>query len=293
MSKTNGDGPKYEMDPETLEKVNNLKRWMEQKRHSYSTIKTYLSFVKSFFGRTGIGWNALTKSQISDYSHKEFIVKKKSFSSQNQWINAIKLFIKVNKMEHIRLDDIERPFKERVLPNVLSQDEVKRLFQCTPNLKHQTLLMMIYSCGLRIGEALDLQWVDIRRKEGLIYIRRAKGRKDRRVPLSEKLVIQLERYYRMFRSKKYVFEGVKGGKYSRSSASQVLKRSADRAKIRRKITLHTLRHSFATHLTKKGINIQYIQEILGHNSPKTTMIYTHLGGRDIRNVGSPLDDMDL
>lgn len=283
--------PGNKIDPESVEKIEAMKQWMEQKRYSYNTIKTYVSFVKLFFSQTSLTWAEVSRERIYAYNHSEFIARKKSYSSQNQWINAIKMFIKINGPENISLESIERPFKERSLPNVLSVEEVQRILNSTPNVKHKTLLMLIYGTGLRIGEALDLTWEDIRRHEGLIYIRRAKGRKDRRVPLPEKLLKQLEPYYRMYKPKKYIFEGVKGGRYSRNSASQVLKRSADRAGIRSKITLHTLRHSFATHLTNRGINIQYIQEILGHQSPKTTMIYTHLSGKDIRKISSPLDDL--
>jgi len=153
--------------------------------------------------------------------------------------------------------------------------------------------MLVYGAGLRIGEALNLRLHDIRSAESLIYIRRAKGKKDRRVPLSVKLLEILRAYYKSYRPSVYIFEGPDGGRYSNSSASQVLYRSAKRAGITSKVTLHTLRHSYATHLTNKGVNIQYLQEILGHNSPKTTMLYTHLSGKDISNIRSPLDDMDI
>ena len=185
------------------------------------------------------------------------------------------------------------PRKQRKLPNVLSVNEVKCLFISTPNLKHRALLMLVYGAGLRIGEALNMRLHDIRSTESLIYIRNGKGKKDRRVPLSAKLLEILRAYYKSYQPRIYVFEGPKGGRYSSSSASQMLQRSAKRAGISCKITLHSLRHSFATHLTNKGVNIQYLQEILGHNSPKTTMIYTHLSGKDISKIRSPLDDMEL
>jgi len=153
--------------------------------------------------------------------------------------------------------------------------------------------MLIYGAGLRIGEALNLSIHDIRSEESLIYIRGGKGKKDRKVPLSKKLLEVLRSYYKSYKPKSYLFEGASGGQYSRSSAGKVLQRAAKKAGITREITLHTLRHSYATHLTNKGVNIQYLQAILGYNSPKTTMLYTHLSGRDISNIRSPLDDMDL
>ena len=284
------------MDPLTqtvVVSIELMSRWMKQKRYSASTMSTYLSFVRQFFAATGVQPDNINKETIVQYNYRQFIRGGKSYATQNQWINAIKLYLKVNNLAIGDLEEIERPRKERKLPNVLSQDEVLAIFHNTPNLKHRALLMLIYGAGLRIGEALNLTIHDIRSEESLIYIRGGKGKKDRRVPLSLKLLEVLRSYYKAYRPKSYLFEGANGGRYSSKSASQVLKRSASRAGIARKITLHTLRHSYATHLTNKGVNIQYLQEILGHNSPKTTMLYTHLSGRDISNIRSPLDDMDL
>ena len=273
--------------------IDHMTRWMKQKRYSQSTIGTYVSFVRQFFGRTRLEPEQVTIEVIEQYNYQYFIQERRSYSSQNQWINAVKLYLTVNHLQIENLDSIQRPRKERKLPNVLSQEEVQSIFQATKNLKHRTLLMLIYGAGLRIGEALNLTIHDIRSKEHLIYIRGGKGKKDRRVPLSDKLLKMLRGYYKSYRPQTYLFEGAGGGRYSNKSAMQVLNRSVKKAGITRKITLHTLRHSYATHLTNKGINIQYLQEILGHNSPKTTMLYTHLSGKDISNIKSPLDDMDL
>ena len=189
--------------------------------------------------------------------------------------------------------EIERPRRERKLPEVLSRDEVQRIIQCVGNLKHRTLLIVIYGSGLRIGEALRLRWPDISRDERLIYIRNAKGSKDRRVPLPEKTIQALETYYPAYRTREYIFKGQNGGQYSDRSVQQVFKRAVKKAGIKRHVTLHTLRHSFATHLLESGADIRYIQEILGHNSPKTTMLYTHVSSKKISEFRSPLDDLDL
>lgn len=270
-----------------------MSRWMQQKRYSASTISTYLSFVRQFFGRTGLEPKEVTMEVIEQYNYQFFINVKRSYASQNQWINAIKLYLKINKLQVDHLETIQRPRKERKLPNVLSPEEVQAIFQQTRNLKHRTLLMLIYGAGLRIGEALKMTIHDIRSEEHLIYIRGAKGKKDRRVPLSDRLLEALRSYYKTYRPKHHLFEGADEGPYTSSSAAKVLQRAAKKAGITRSITLHTLRHSYATHLTNKGINIQYLQEILGHNSPKTTMLYTHLSGKDISNIISPLDDLDI
>ena len=268
-------------------------QWMQQKRYSTSTISTYLSFVRQFFAHTGLMPLEITLESIEQYNYQQFIKVRKSYATQNQWINAIKLFLKVNQLDIGDLNQIERPRRRRVLPNVLSPEEVQTLLLNTPNLKHRTLLMVIYGAGLRIGEALRLTIHDISSEEWLIYIRGGKGKKDRRVPLSPKLLEAMRRYYKAYRPKRYLFEGMNGKPYTSGSAARVLHRAAAKAGITKHITLHTLRHSYATHLTNNGVNIQYLQEILGHNSPKTTMLYTHLSGKDIKNIKSPLDDMDL
>ena len=154
--------------------------------------------------------------------------------------------------------------------------------------------MLVYSGGLRIGETLKLRLTDINSQRGLIEIRGGKGAKDRMVPLSGVLLKFLRDYYKAYRPKEYLFESGSGrGPYSTSSARKVFQRAVKQAGIKRKVTLHTLRHSYATHLLEKGVGLRYIQDILGHRSPKTTMIYTHVSGKKLKDVVSPLDDLDL
>ena len=155
------------------------------------------------------------------------------------------------------------------------------------------MLSLIYGAGLRVGEALRLQLKDVRPSEDLLYIRRSKGRKDRRVPLSATMLKLLRNYIQIYQPKQYIFEGQNGGMYSARSAQQLFKRACQRAKILLPVTLHTLRHSYATHLLEQGVGLRYIQEILGHSSPKTTMIYTHVSGKRLSEVRSPLEDLDL
>ncbi len=279
---------------EVRQKIVEYRQWLEQKRYRPTTVKTYVSFMHQFFSRHhGLSWDAISIDIITRYNYDEFIVKGKSYSAQNQWINAVKLYLRVNSLEVGDLVNIERPRRSKTLPNVLSSSEVQRILQVTTNVKHRTLLMLLYSSGLRIGEALDLQVKDIRSEEGLIYLRSAKGGKDRRVPLSPVLLKQLRLYYNLYRPRRHLFTGQSKDRYSNRSAANVLKRAAIKAGIKRRITLHTLRHSYATHLTQRGIGLRYVQDILGHQSPKTTMIYTQLSGNDLRTVRSPLDDMEL
>jgi len=282
----------YSVHPDVLEKIASMKHWMEQKRYSTSTVKTYVSMVKQFFAlHESVKWNDIPLTTIESYCYKEFIERQKSYSAQNQFISAIKIYFRTNHFTALEIDAIERPKKSTYLPNVLTKEEVRLVILSTSNIKHRTLLTIIYGAGLRIGEALKLRITDVRSEEGLLYIRGSKGKKDRRVPLSDTMLRMLREYYIAYRPKTYVFEGASGGLYSPSSAQKVLKRAVKQAGITIRVTLHTLRHSYATHLLESGVGLRYIQEILGHNNPKTTMIYTHVSGKKINEVRSPLEDL--
>ncbi|MDX1479692.1 MAG: tyrosine-type recombinase/integrase [Saprospiraceae bacterium] len=280
--------------PENIYRIDALEKWMRQKRYSASTIHTYLSLLKQFFAfHIPRLWNEITEQDIIDFNYNEIIRKNKAFATHNQFVNALKLFYRLHHDSLVIPENIERPRKVRKLPNVLTKQEVERIIQSTGNLKHRTLLALVYGSGLRIGEALRLEWTDVSRAEKLLYIRQSKGHKDRRVPLSDKQIKMLEDYYRAYRPRKYIFEGQDGGRYAHRSAQQVFKRAAHKAGIRRRVTLHTLRHSYATHLLEAGVGLRYIQDILGHSSPKTTMIYTHVSGKKIGEIKSPLEDLDI
>ena len=185
-----------------------------------------------------------------------------------------------------------RPKKPQKLPVVLSKEEISQLFNVINNLKHKALLALLYSAGLRIGEALQLTPEAIDSKRMLIRIEQAKGNKDRYTLLSESFLTLLRMYYKKYKPKTYLFEGQNGGAYTSSSAQKVLKRALRDAGITRTgVTLHTLRHSFATHLLESGTDLRYIQELLGHNSPKTTMIYTHVSSKSLQNIRNPFDEL--
>jgi len=279
---------------ETLEKIEEFQQWMEQKRYSNSSIKTYISFLKLFFADyPGKLWNEIHLKEVREYNHRKFIKTGQSYSSQNQFINALKLFYNLHKTERLNIDNIERPRRKKNLPGVLSKEEVQQIIGLINNNKHKCLLAFVYGAGLRIGEALSLELTDVRKEEKLLYIRKAKGMKDRRVPLSGKMLILFDAYKRTHLPRRYVFEGQKGGKYSATSAQQVFKRAVKKAGITVPVTLHTLRHSYATHLMESGVGLRYIQEVLGHSSPKTTMIYTHVSGKRLNEIRSPLEDMDI
>ncbi len=269
-----------------------FRRWMQEKRLSTNTVNTYQAVVKMFLRYLQLKKDTqLDSLWIQRFNHDYILKSGHSVSYQNQCINGIKKYYVFKGLE-LESITIERPKKERKLPVVLSKEEIKRLLNSIINLKHRTLLSLIYSAGLRIGEALRLQAYDIDRNRMLIHIRMAKGKKDRYTLLSQNILQLLEYYYKTYKPRDFLFEGQEGGSYTASSAQQILRKALKRAKIYKKgITLHTLRHSFATHLLENGTDIRYIQNLLGHNSPKTTMIYTHVSEQSLKNIKNPFDEL--
>jgi integrase/recombinase XerD len=207
-------------------------------------------------------------------------------------INALKLFYAEIIKKDLSVDQVKRPRREHPLPNVLSREEVRAVLRVLRNIKHRAMLSTIYACGLRRGELLNLKPQDIDSKRGLLIIRKAKGRKDRVVPVSEKIIVLLREYYRQYRPKYWLFEGIKPGtQYDERSLQQVLKKAIFLANVKKQVTLHWLRHSYATHLHESGVDIRFIQELLGHKSSKTTEIYTHVSTKSLKNIRSPFDDL--
>ncbi|WP_298782469.1 tyrosine-type recombinase/integrase [uncultured Polaribacter sp.] len=268
-----------------------FKRWLQQKRLSKNTVNTYTE-VTAFFLRYAL----LKKTEnysiklIEQFNYDFIFRANKSVSYQNQCINGIKKFLLFNGVE-IEQINIERPKKEKQLPSILSVDEVKAIFNNLTNLKHKTLLSLLYSGGLRIGEALNLKIENIDSKRMLIHIKQAKGKKDRYTLLSHSFLKLIREYYLAYKPTVFLFEGLNGKQYSNSSAQAVLKKALRNTKITKRVTLHTLRHSFATHLLENGTDIRYIQELLGHSSPKTTMIYTHVSQTSLKNIKNPFDEL--
>ncbi len=274
--------------------IGNFKKWMAQKRYSENTIHTYISMLQLFFRyQHPKKHEEINQTDILRFNTDYILANGFSYTYQNQMVNAIKLFYKQQDSTNLSLENIERPKKSKKLPQVLSIDEVKRILIHTSNLKHKTLLSLLYACGLRIGEALKLKIKDIDEGRGFMHIQSAKGAKDRYVPIPKQMILVLRQYIKAYNPRFYVFEGQNGGMYTAVSARQVLKRSIAKAEIQKPITLHTLRHSHATHLLENGTDLRFIQELLGHNSPKTTMIYTHVSTTSLDKIKNPFDDFEL
>ncbi len=263
-------------------------------RYSHETLKNYKSwFIQFLLYYPDRKPEQLGREEIEAYLL--FLIRKKqlSESSQNQAINAIKFYYEKVLGRNRETFYVTRPKKPKKYPNVLSEEEVSIILTALDNLKHQCILMAIYSAGLRLSEVVNLRKEDILVHQGYIHIRNAKGKKDRYTLLSPKFYDLLQRYYRKYRPEFWVFEGQYGGPYSKRSVQAVFKQALKRSRIKRNATVHTLRHSFATHLIQRGVDSMYIQDLLGHSSIKTTEIYTHLTKTDKRNLQSPLDNLDI
>ena len=210
-------------------------------------------------------------------------------SYQKAMLATLKKFYKEIFNREVNLSHLYPKRKENKLPKFLTQNEIKKIIDITENLKHKTIITTIYSCGLRLSELLELKISDIKSEQDCIVIRQSKGNKDRIVMLSPKLLDLLREYYKKYKPKEYVFEGQLGGKYSARSVQQILKKSIEIAKIKTQASVHTLRHSYATHLLENGTDIRIIKELMGHNSIKTTEIYTHITDVQKHKLRSPID----
>ena len=270
-----------------------FKSYMHYRRYSPNTIKTYTEALEIFFRFfQNRALESLTIENIIDFNNDYILKKNLSASYQNQVINAIKLFYRNRFNRAMEVDFIQRPRREKRLPNVLSKKEIKAILEAPTNLKHRAMISLIYACGLRRSELLNLTLKDIHSDRNLLFIRQSKGKKDRVVPISMKLIAMLRDYYKAFKPKTWLFEGqLAGEKYSERSIQLVLNQSVSKAKINKQVSLHWLRHSYATHLLESGTDLRYIQELLGHSSSKTTEIYTHVSTRNLQQIRSPFDDL--
>ena len=247
---------------EGKQKIEKYTQWLHSKRYSESTIKTYsegLQLFLKYYNDKPI--SEITNEDVILFNNNYILKNKLSASYQNQILSAVKLFFR--EMEHTKINSeiIHRPKRPKLLPNVLSKEEIKQILEAHTNIKHKTMLSLIYSCGLRRNELINLKPEDIDSKRKLIIIRQAKGRKDRIVPLSDKILILLREYYIIYKKPtRWLFEGVnKNEQYDERSLSNVLKQALEKAKITKPVSLHWLRHSYATHLLESGTDLRYIQ----------------------------------
>jgi integrase/recombinase XerD len=269
-------------------------RMCEQKLHlkgySQNTVKTYLQQFKDFL----VFYPDIHPIDIEEIEIRNYMLylveqKKISKSTQNQAINAIKFFYEHVLGQARKTYYIERPMKERLLPRVLSEEEVLQLLEYAPNIKHRCMLTLIYCAGLRRSELLNMKVGDVDMHRLVVFVSGGKGRKDRQSLLAKSAIPMLKEYMSTYKPKYWMFEGMLGEQYSATSLQKVLKDAARKASISKQVNLHMLRHSFATHLLESGTSTRYIQALLGHDSPKTTEIYTQVSRSALDRIQSPLD----
>ena len=267
---------------------------LKEIRYSDNTIKIYKSSFEEFINYYHkFDINKIDETQIISFLRYLVIERKVSTSYQNQVINAIKFYYEKVLGGQRKFYFIDRPKKERALPTVLNDQEVISLFKHVENIKHKCILMLAYSAGLRLGEIVRLKLVDFDRERMQIRVVQSKGKKDRYAKLSTRFLAVLDAYTAKYRPKEYVFEGAKGEDYSPSSIQNIIKAVSQKAGIQKRTTMHTLRHTFATHSLENGVDLRYIQSMMGHENSKTTEIYTHITTKGFDQIKSPLDNLDF
>jgi len=273
---------------------NQLIQQMQLKGYSPVTIKNYVSCISRMASFYNSPADQLSVDQIRSYILLGITEKKLSKPWMNATISAVKLlFCDVLKREWNYLD-LPRPRKDKKVPVILSKDEVRRIIDSKTNLKHKAILITTYSGGLRIGEVSTLRVTDIDSGRMLIHLRKAKGDKERYTILSPIALALLRSYYRIYRPKEWLFEGsLPCNAISKRTVQQVFKQALIKSNVQKKVSVHSLRHSFATHLLEQGVALPIIQMMMGHKSLKTTSGYLHVQQYSIQGVRSPLDTLSI
>jgi len=277
-----------------LDGLDTMAWFLDENRYSPRTRESYLSMLEFFFRYFSPKEPLkITEEEISRFIYDFIIRLGYSAAYQNQMVSAIKTFYTIAGKGRVNPEFFQRPRRSRALPKVFSKDEVGRILSSSRNIKHKLLLWIIYSCGLRRSEVTNIKLTDLDRERSIIHIREGKGRVDRIIPVSEKIWEKLDEYISSYRPRGYLFEGQNGGRYSSESVYHVFKDALLKAGIKKDVGVHSLRHSYATHLHENGLDIRYIQELLGHKSTRTTEIYTHVSRRNLIAIRSPIEDLDL
>jgi integrase/recombinase XerD len=282
----------HPLSDENLLALDSYKKLLLLKAYSPNTIRNYCNAFHHLLRLLGDKpVNALQKKHIMSYLL--WLMEKQGYSETNVHtsINAIKFYFEQVMKRDKEFYDLPRPKKPFKLPAVLAEEEVSTIIKNIPNIKHRTMIMAGYAAGLRVSEIVNLKITDIDSKRMMIHLKAAKGKKDRMVPLSKKLLETLREYYTEYKPKAFLFEGQYGEAYSARSVQLILQQAKAKSRVTKKGSVHMLRHSYATHLMEAGTDIRIIQELLGHNSITTTMRYTHVSKKDIGKIESPLDKL--
>ncbi len=288
---TKSPGQKKAVLPDLVEQK--FESEMILRNKSNRTITTYKSLINRFlhhFKESDI--KLLPDEEIREYIFATLDVDHYSRSYQNQLINALKRYYEYVYGRKFEDFELPRPKKRQRLPNVISREDIQSMLDATRNIKHKTILSILYGCGLRLNEVIDLKIenIDFNRK---VMVVTGKGDKQRMIPIGNNLVKQIKNYRRSYRPRVYLFNGYDSLQYSGKSIQNIVKNKALKTGIKKKVTPHTFRHSFATHLLEDGVDLRIIQELLGHSSSRTTEIYTYVSRKNLMNIRNPLDNLRL
>jgi len=264
---------------------------LKLKNYAENTILNYCSQVKCFLEH--FNKVATKPSEISEKQIKEWLLLANSINGRKHRISAVKLFYKFTGKQPLKFKHIEYPRSEQKLPIVLSQDEVQKMFDVCENLKHKTILALLYSCGLRVTELINLRWQNIDRSRNIINVIQGKGKRDRQVMLDPSLIPLLEKYWNCYKTKDYILSGQFSDKYSKGSVGQVIKQLGNKAGVKKRVWTHQMRHNCFTHMVENGTDINLVQKLAGHKKVSTTMVYVHTSDSLISKIKSPLNNIKM
>jgi site-specific recombinase XerD len=263
---------------------------LQLRNYAPSTQNLYLRHVARFATHYGRCPSELGGEEARDYFHQLIETEQVSWSMFNQAVCALRFLYQVTLQRPEMIPHLPFPRQERRLPTVLSVEEVTRFFQAITHPRDRVALLTIYAAGLRVSEVVGLRPADIDSDRMLIHVRQGKGRKDRMVMLSPTLLEELRHYVRWARPYHWLFPGPDPTQHLSARALQrVCRRAGEAARIRKRVTPHVVRHTFATHLLDAGTDLRIIQTLLGHRSVRTTTIYTHVSTQRLQATTSPLD----
>jgi len=258
--------------------------------NSEATKNNYKSQVLSFLNYFK---NEIEPKSIDNEKIKLWLLEAQTINSRKHRLCALNSFYKITVGMPSKIQKIPYPKSEKKLPIVLSQEEVQKMFTVCENLKHKVILALLYSCGLRVSELINLKWSHLDRSRMIINIIGGKGNKDRQVMLDASLIPVLEKYFYEYQTKTYILSGQFSDQYSATSVNQVMKQLAEKAGINKRVYTHLMRHNCFTHMVENGTDINLIQKLAGHNNVKTTMIYTHISHNLISKIQSPLGAINI
>jgi len=284
----------YRLSKENTDALQQFKQHLILKGYSQSTIRTYDNEFRQFLNTIKEKpANSFTVTRLKDYLQYCHITLKLSEATIHSRINALKFYYEQVLGREKFFWEIPRPKKPLQLPKVISKERIASLINAIENTKHKTIIMLAYACGLRVSEVVSLRVKHVDGHRKTLFIERAKGKKDRMVSLSPNMLIMLREYYKQYKPKDYLFEGQFENEHlTTRSIQNVLQNAKEKAGIKQDGSMHMLRHSFATHLLDKGIDVVFIQKLLGHNDIKTTLKYLHVTNKDLVHILSPLEDLE-